>query len=117
VSELKACPFCGFKPKKTKKIQEYGPRVTCKNYNCRMADMKSFSVEDWNKRTTPKELFSVPISLLADISSMCVGELAMGHSMNANAIGQMIYEATGMTQPELDQAARKAMLEASKANQ
>jgi hypothetical protein len=41
------------------------------------------------------------ICVLADISSMCVGEIAMGYKIDAGCIGQMIYEATGMTQPEL----------------
>ena len=41
------------------------------------------------------------LDCLAEISSMCVGEVAMSHSLDAQCIGQMIYEATGMTQPEL----------------
>jgi len=45
------------------------------------------------------------LCVLADISSMCVGEIAMGYRLDAQEIGKMIYVATGMTQPEL---ARKA---------
>ena len=59
----------------------------------------------------PGEMQLVPISLLADISSMCVGQLTMGYPLDANSIGQMIFEATGMTQLELDHTARKAVNE------
>jgi len=41
--------------------------------------------------------------VLADISNMCIGELAMGYKLDAQAIGEMIYEATGMTTPELSE--------------
>ena len=41
------------------------------------------------------------LSVLSEISSMCVGELAIGYKLDAQTIGQMIYEATGLTQPEL----------------
>jgi hypothetical protein len=40
-------------------------------------------------------------ALLADISGMCIAELAMNYKLDAQCIGQMIYEATGMTEPEL----------------
>jgi hypothetical protein len=38
---------------------------------------------------------------LADIQSMCIGKIAMNCSLDAEAIGQLISEATGMTNPEL----------------
>lgn len=41
------------------------------------------------------------LCVLSDISSMCVGDLAMGHKLDAQQIGEMIHRATGMTQPEL----------------
>ena len=41
------------------------------------------------------------LDCLAEISSMCVGEVAMNHKLDAQCIGQMIYEATGLTQPQL----------------
>ena len=50
---------------------------------------------------------SALLCVLADISSMCVGEIAMNYKLEAQAIGEMIYEATGMTQPELSDYARK----------
>jgi len=42
------------------------------------------------------------LCVLSDISGMCVGEIAMGYRLDAQAIGEMIYKATGMTQPELN---------------
>ena len=47
------------------------------------------------------------LCVLADISGMCVGEIAMGYRLDAQSIGEMIYEATGMTQPELAEYAKK----------
>ena len=47
------------------------------------------------------------LCVLADISGMCVGELAMGYKLDAQAIGEMIYKATGMTQPELHEVRSK----------
>ncbi|MDF1830640.1 hypothetical protein [Cycloclasticus pugetii] len=44
---------------------------------------------------------------LSDISSMCVGEIAMGYKLDANFIGELIYKATGMTQPELHEYTKK----------
>ena len=43
------------------------------------------------------------LCVLAEISSMCVGEITMGYKLDAHAIGEMIYNATGMTSPELRQ--------------
>lgn len=41
------------------------------------------------------------LECLAEISSMCVGEVAMNYKLDAAYIGNMIYEATGLTQTEL----------------
>ena len=38
---------------------------------------------------------------LTSISDMCIGEIAMNHNLDAQYIGELIYEATGMTNPEL----------------
>lgn len=51
MSNLKPCPFCGEIPFATKKIGNYGPRVSCKNSECRMSDMNSFHIDAWNTRT------------------------------------------------------------------
>jgi hypothetical protein len=55
--------------------------------------------------STPQHINA--IKALAEISSMCVGELAMGYKLDAQAIGQLIYEATGLTQPQLQEAAEQ----------
>ena len=47
------------------------------------------------------------IAALAEISAMCVGELAMGYKLDAQSIGELIYRATGMTQPQLQKASAK----------
>lgn len=46
--ELKACPFCGDEPHVWPKVQDYGPKVTCQNYKCRLDG--SFNVDVWNTR-------------------------------------------------------------------
>lgn len=38
---------------------------------------------------------------LCDIQGMCIGDVAMGYKLDPESIGMMIYEATGMTHPEL----------------
>lgn len=41
------------------------------------------------------------IDVLSSISSACIGELAMGYRLDANSIGEMIFQSVGMTQPEM----------------
>ena len=41
------------------------------------------------------------LDCLAEISSMCVGDIAMNYKLDAQCVGEMIYEATGLTHPEL----------------
>jgi len=43
---------------------------------------------------------------LASISNMCVGEITMGYKLDANAVGEMIYKATGMNNFELHDHAK-----------
>jgi len=43
--------------------------------------------------------------VLSDISSMCIGEIAMNYKLDANCIGQEIYELTGLNSPELEKYA------------
>ena len=43
------------------------------------------------------------LSVLCDIQGMCIGEIAMGYKLDAESIGMMIYEATGLTHPELSE--------------
>lgn len=42
------------------------------------------------------------LSVLADISNMCIGEIAMNYKLDPQLIGEMIHKATGMTNPELN---------------
>lgn len=39
---------------------------------------------------------------LTEISNMCVGEIALGADLDAAEIGEMIYVATGLTNPQLN---------------
>lgn len=43
------------------------------------------------------------LSVLTDISNMCIGEIAMGRSIDAQSVGEMIFAATGLTNPELNE--------------
>ena len=47
------------------------------------------------------------LSCLAEMSSMCVGELTMGYRLDAQYIGQAIYGCTGKTNPELNDMVSK----------
>mgnify|MGYP003660571581 CR=1 FL=1 len=42
------------------------------------------------------------LECLCDISDACIGKLTMSYSLDAEGIGQSIYEATGMTNPQLN---------------
>lgn len=46
-------------------------------------------------------------SVLCEISNMCIGNLTMSYSLNADHIGQSIYEATGMSNPELNDSVKE----------
>ena len=59
----------------------------------------------WMGRFVERELIKKNaeiIQTLADISNMCIGEIAMGYGLDAQAIGEMIYVATGMTNSNLN---------------
>lgn len=45
---------------------------------------------------------------LTEISNMCIGEIAMSYKLDAACIGDLIYDATGMTNPELNKALESA---------
>ena len=44
------------------------------------------------------------LECLAGVSNACIGELAMGYRIDANAIGEDIYKATGLTNKQLNEA-------------
>jgi hypothetical protein len=39
---------------------------------------------------------------MADISNMCIGDVAMGYGLCAQTIGETIYHCTGLTNPQLN---------------
>lgn len=43
------------------------------------------------------------LQCLFDIQTMCIGDLTYNYKLDANYIGQIISEATGMTATELEQ--------------
>jgi len=45
--------------------------------------------------------FNALLCVLERIQGLCIGEIAMGVTLDANYIGEMIYEATGMSAEEL----------------
>lgn len=47
--------------------------------------------------------------LLTDISNMCVGKISMGYPLDVEYIGDLIYQATGMTNPELNEWAKEVV--------
>lgn len=43
-------------------------------------------------------------SALCEISNMCIGNLTMSYSIDPDYVGNLIYQATGMTNPELNES-------------
>ena len=43
------------------------------------------------------------LKCLIDIQNMCIGEITMDWKLDPNYIGTLITEATGMTNPELNE--------------
>ena len=48
------------------------------------------------------------LEVLSEISNMCIGDMAMGYKLDPSTIGEMIYKATGMTNPELNDMIKAA---------
>jgi hypothetical protein len=44
------------------------------------------------------------IECFCDISDACLGEITMNYKVDAEEVGRGIYEATGMTNPQLKEA-------------
>jgi hypothetical protein len=55
-----------------------------------------------DKLTTITKQRDELLECLCDISNMCIGEIAMGHSLDANAIGQMIFDVTCLNNTDLN---------------
>lgn len=59
----------------------------------------------WMGRFVEREIIKrneAIVRTLTDISNMCIGEIAMGYSLDSQSIGEMIHKATGMTNPQLN---------------
>ena len=109
---LKPCPFCG---SNEVHVVEAGPGNWVSCLDCDSDGPVVGTIEKavaaWNTRAALEqpgtaEAQARALDVLASISSMCVANLAMDVSLDAHEIGQMIYEATGMTEPELAEAKR-----------
>lgn len=51
------------------------------------------------------------LAVLSDIQQQCIGAIAMSYPMSPEHIGQQIYQATGMTEPELRATVRQGGVE------
>ncbi|CAM0035518.1 hypothetical protein VPHD164_0029 [Vibrio phage D164] len=58
-------------------------------------------VEAVNNHDSMTEKITKLLGALCDIQGMCIGNIAMGYKLDADSIGMMIYETTGLTHPEL----------------
>ncbi len=117
IKALKPCPFCGTNDD----LHVYdGDGVHCACCGAKTGSQqksKEVQIKIWNVRSTQaiinqdkkiaglEQKLNKCQSVMADISSMCVGELTMNYKLDAMCIGEMIYQATGMTQPELEKSA------------
>ena len=67
------------------------------------------------KRNKQSKLLVDPMALrikeleaaLCEISNMCIGNLTMSYSIDPDYVGQLIYQATGMTNPELNESVKE----------
>ena len=58
-----------------------------------------------NEHEQLKEQNSKMLQVLTSISNMCVGDLAMGYKLDSNHIGELIFDCTGKTNPQLNKQA------------
>ena len=65
------------------------------------------SIEDIRRIVELENKNAKMLECLCDISDACIGKLTMSYSLDAEGIGQSIYEATGMTNPELNAALKE----------
>ena len=50
------------------------------------------------------------LECLCDISNACIAQMAMSYNLDAEDIGQSIYAATGMTNPQINAALKEPKL-------
>ena len=61
-----------------------------------------------NERDIAREKILKLEEALCSISNMCIGKLTMSYSLDAEAIGQLIFEATSKSNPELNSQGGKS---------
>lgn len=67
-----------------------------------MSELKRNNLWFWHQSyLEQKRRVKLLEGVLSEISDMCIGDIAMGYQLDANYIGQLIFEATGKTNPEL----------------
>ena len=75
----------------------------CTTYADNAADGKlDRSLEDIRRISELESERIKLISCMSDISNACIGQITMSYDLDAERIGRSIYEATGMTTPEMD---------------
>ena len=72
--------------------------------------INSLLIESGYKTGIPHNTLTAKVAkleaALCEISNMCIGNLTMSYSLDADHIGQSIYEATGMSNPELNDSVK-----------
>tara|TARA_R110002153_G_scaffold130436_1_gene279317 strand:- start:558 stop:917 length:360 start_codon:yes stop_codon:yes gene_type:complete len=73
-----------------------------------VSDSKSLrSLKDIRRIVELENKNAKMLECLCDISDACIGQLTMSYSLDAEGIGNSIYKATGMTNPELNEALKE----------
>ena len=67
----------------------------------------SRSLEDIQRIVELENKNAKMLECLCDISDACIGQLTMSYSLDAEGIGNSIYEVTGMTNAELNAALKE----------
>jgi hypothetical protein len=65
-------------------------------------EQSEMTIQQLKMAENTTEKVDVMITALCDISNMCIGDIAMSYRLDAQDIGELIYKATGMTNPELN---------------
>ncbi len=114
--KLKPCPFCGGNDIGVTYVETHSVDSSYETFGCKScgigidqydSKIPQQELNEWNKRTVPEGYTLVKTVFLYEISSMCIGALTMNIPLDAQYIGNEIYNATGMTQPELAKAAKE----------
>lgn len=66
-----------------------------------LAEKEAFRLQELERVMGERDAY---LKALADISNMCIGDIAMGYRMDAQSIGELICEVTGLNNPALNDA-------------